>query len=143
DMGMREKMPAGLKFALRMKTKLEVVDDGFKWRKYGKKVVKSSPHPRNYFKCSVIGCNVKKRIQRDVKDSRYVITTYDGVHNHKGLASASASALLCVASPASTKCFGSAWFRMIFPGYTSALQIADAFWFGSALLYAPVRIATD
>ncbi|GJR00251.1 probable WRKY transcription factor 51 [Tanacetum coccineum] len=83
DMGMREKMPAGLKFALRMKTKHEVVDDGFKWRKYGKKVVKSSPHPRNYFKCSVIGCNVKKRIQRDVKDSRYVITTYEGVHDHK------------------------------------------------------------
>ncbi|GJU92340.1 probable WRKY transcription factor 51 [Tanacetum coccineum] len=35
----------GLKLALRMKTKLEVVYDGYKWRKYGKKNVKSSPYP--------------------------------------------------------------------------------------------------
>ncbi|GKE22640.1 probable WRKY transcription factor 51, partial [Tanacetum coccineum] len=35
----------GLKLALRMKTKLEVVYDGYKWRKYGKKKVKSSPYP--------------------------------------------------------------------------------------------------
>ncbi|GJY52575.1 hypothetical protein Tco_0443422 [Tanacetum coccineum] len=34
---------------------------------------------------------------------------------------------LCVASLASTTCFGSAWFCMILPGYTSALQIADVF----------------
>ena len=42
---MREKARAGLKFALRMKTKLEVVDDGFKWRKYGKKAVKRPRYP--------------------------------------------------------------------------------------------------
>ncbi|PWA83613.1 putative WRKY transcription factor 51 [Artemisia annua] len=86
DMGKRERVAhdQGMKLALRMKTKLEVVDDGFKWRKYGKKVVKSSSYPRNYFKCSVVGCNVKKRIEKDVKDPHYVITTYDGVHNHKG-----------------------------------------------------------
>ncbi|GKE20671.1 hypothetical protein Tco_1432183, partial [Tanacetum coccineum] len=44
-----------------------------------------------------------------------------------GFALASALALLCVASPTSTTCFGSAWFRMILPGYMSALQIADVF----------------
>ncbi|GKE29559.1 hypothetical protein Tco_1444943 [Tanacetum coccineum] len=50
--------------------------------------------------------------------------------------------------------FGFAWFRMILPDYTSALQIADVFscrvcftdcrciWFCSDL-YAPVRIASD
>ncbi|GKF13079.1 probable WRKY transcription factor 51, partial [Tanacetum coccineum] len=38
-------LPTGLKLALRMKTKLEVVYDGYKWRKYGKKKVKSSPYP--------------------------------------------------------------------------------------------------
>uniref|UniRef100_J3KX47 WRKY domain-containing protein n=1 Tax=Oryza brachyantha TaxID=4533 RepID=J3KX47_ORYBR len=31
---------------------VEVLDDGFKWRKYGKKAVKSSPNPRNYYRCS-------------------------------------------------------------------------------------------
>ncbi|PWA64679.1 DNA-binding WRKY [Artemisia annua] len=49
DMGTtRERLThdQGLKLALRMKTNLEVVDDGFKWKKYGKKAVKSSPYPR-------------------------------------------------------------------------------------------------
>ncbi|KAI3680249.1 hypothetical protein L2E82_50474 [Cichorium intybus] len=82
---MREEVHAGLKLALRMKTNLEVVDDGYKWRKYGKKKVKSSPYPRNYFKCSTLGCNVKKRIERDRDDSSYVITTYDGVHHHEAM----------------------------------------------------------
>ncbi|KAI3757443.1 hypothetical protein L6452_04980 [Arctium lappa] len=71
------------KIAFRMKTKLEVVDDGYKWRKYGKKKVKKSPHPRNYYHCAAIGCKVKKRIERDIDDPSYVIVTYDAVHNHK------------------------------------------------------------
>ncbi|KAL6952992.1 WRKY Transcription Factor [Sarracenia purpurea var. burkii] len=41
-----EKDHAGLRFAFRTKSELEVLDDGFKWRKYGKKMVKSSPNPR-------------------------------------------------------------------------------------------------
>lgn len=39
---------------------------------------------RNYFKCSVEGCPVKKRVERDGEDPRYVITTYESVHNHPG-----------------------------------------------------------
>ncbi|GFP93326.1 probable WRKY transcription factor 50 [Phtheirospermum japonicum] len=35
-----------LRFAFRTKTDLEVMDDGYKWRKYGKKMVKNSPNPR-------------------------------------------------------------------------------------------------
>jgi hypothetical protein len=37
---------------------------------------------RNYYRCSSEGCGVKKRVERDRDDPRYVITTYDGVHNH-------------------------------------------------------------
>ncbi|GKV25271.1 hypothetical protein SLEP1_g34732 [Rubroshorea leprosula] len=66
-----------------MKSEMEVLDDGYKWRKYGKKSVKNSPNPRNYYKCSSGGCHVKKRIERDREDSSYVITTYEGVHNHE------------------------------------------------------------
>ncbi|PON58706.1 WRKY domain containing protein [Parasponia andersonii] len=73
----------GHRVAFRTKSELEVMDDGFKWRKYGKKSVKNSPNPRNYYKCSSGGCNVKKRVERDRDDSSYVITTYDGVHNHE------------------------------------------------------------
>ncbi|CAH2044462.1 unnamed protein product [Thlaspi arvense] len=68
--------------AFKTRSEVEVLDDGFKWRKYGKKMVKNSPNPRNYYKCSVDGCPVKKRIERDRDDSSFVITTYEGSHNH-------------------------------------------------------------
>ncbi|XP_015870123.1 probable WRKY transcription factor 51 [Ziziphus jujuba] len=79
----KNKVYGGQRVAFRTKSELEVMDDGYKWRKYGKKSVKNSPNPRNYYKCSSGGCNVKKRVERDGKDSSYVITTYDGVHNHE------------------------------------------------------------
>ncbi|XP_054796253.1 probable WRKY transcription factor 43 [Prosopis cineraria] len=68
--------------AFKTKSEVEILDDGYKWRKYGKKRVKNSPNPRNYYRCSVEGCPVKKRVERDKDDSRYVITTYEGVHTH-------------------------------------------------------------
>ncbi|XP_074343848.1 putative WRKY transcription factor 50 isoform X2 [Apium graveolens] len=71
------------KVAFRTMTEIEVLDDGFKWRKYGKKMVKNSPNPRNYYRCSMEGCAVKKRVERDREDPRYVITTYEGQHNHQ------------------------------------------------------------
>jgi hypothetical protein len=46
---------------------------------------------RNYYRCSTEGCNVKKRVERDREDHRYVITTYDGVHNHASPAAAAAA----------------------------------------------------
>ncbi|CAK9137397.1 unnamed protein product [Ilex paraguariensis] len=73
----------GFRVAFRTKSDLEIMDDGFKWRKYGKKMVKNSPNPRNYYKCSSEECYVKKRVERDREDPSYVITTYDGVHNHE------------------------------------------------------------
>ncbi|KAL6528814.1 WRKY Transcription Factor [Orobanche minor] len=76
--GMREKV------AFKTKSEVEVLDDGFKWRKYGKKMVKNYPNPRNYYKCSAEGCRVKKRVERDKEDPRYVVTTYEGIHNHQG-----------------------------------------------------------
>ncbi|KAL5722265.1 WRKY Transcription Factor [Ranunculus cassubicifolius] len=69
--------------AFRTKSELEVMDDGYKWRKYGKKSVKNTPFPRNYYRCSQQGCRVKKRVERDREDSSYVITTYDGMHTHE------------------------------------------------------------
>ncbi|KAH1082787.1 hypothetical protein J1N35_022548 [Gossypium stocksii] len=73
----------GHRTAFRMKSEIEAMDDGYKWRKYGKKTVKNSPNPRNYYKCVSGGCNVKKRIERDRDDKSYVITTYEGVHNRE------------------------------------------------------------
>ncbi|XP_068649277.1 probable WRKY transcription factor 50 [Aristolochia californica] len=79
----RVRMDAGFRVAFRTKSELEILDDGFKWRKYGKKTVKNSPNPRNYYRCSSGGCSVKKRVERDREDPSYVITTYEGIHNHE------------------------------------------------------------
>ncbi|XP_073110893.1 probable WRKY transcription factor 51 [Elaeis guineensis] len=76
------KMEGVFRVAFRTKSEIDILDDGFKWRKYGKKSVKSSPNPRNYYRCSTEGCAVKKRVERDGGDPSYVITTYEGVHNH-------------------------------------------------------------
>ncbi|KAH6792394.1 WRKY DNA-binding protein 50 [Perilla frutescens var. hirtella] len=80
----REKKDTREKVAFKTKSEVEVLDDGFKWRKYGKKMVKNSPNPRNYYRCSVEGCPVKKRVERDKEDPLYVVTTYEGIHNHQG-----------------------------------------------------------
>ncbi|KAL0718453.1 hypothetical protein Bca4012_067775 [Brassica carinata] len=73
----------GHRVAFRTRSKIDVMDDGYKWRKYGKKSVKNNINKRNYYKCSSEGCMVKKRVERDGKDAAYVITTYEGVHNHE------------------------------------------------------------
>jgi hypothetical protein len=38
--------PRTERIAFRMKSEIEILDDGYKWRKYGKKSVKNSPNPR-------------------------------------------------------------------------------------------------
>ncbi|XP_075518040.1 putative WRKY transcription factor 24 [Primulina tabacum] len=60
----------------------DILDDGYKWRKYGQKSVKDSIHPRSYYRCTHHTCNVKKQIQRLSKDTSIVVTTYEGIHNH-------------------------------------------------------------
>nr|QRX38917.1 transcription factor WRKY20 [Lilium regale] len=76
------KLDDACRIGFRMKSEVEILDDGFKWRKYGKKSVKNSPNPRNYYRCSSQDCGVKKRVERDRDDARYVVTTYEGMHNH-------------------------------------------------------------
>ncbi|KAF8404482.1 hypothetical protein HHK36_009367 [Tetracentron sinense] len=44
--GKKMKMDVGFRIAFRTKSELEIMDDGFKWRKYGKKSVKNSSNPR-------------------------------------------------------------------------------------------------
>lgn len=42
----KEKKKVKERVAFKTRSEVEVLDDGFKWRKYGKKMVKNSPHPR-------------------------------------------------------------------------------------------------
>ncbi|XP_010447642.1 PREDICTED: probable WRKY transcription factor 24 isoform X1 [Camelina sativa] len=60
----------------------DVLDDGYRWRKYGQKSVKNNAHPRSYYRCTYHTCNVKKQVQRLAKDPNVVVTTYEGIHNH-------------------------------------------------------------
>ncbi|KAK1364613.1 WRKY domain-containing protein [Heracleum sosnowskyi] len=70
------------RFCFQTRSDVDVLDDGYKWRKYGQKVVKNSLHPRSYYRCTHSNCRVKKRIERLSEDFRMVITTYEGRHNH-------------------------------------------------------------
>ncbi|KAK3146918.1 hypothetical protein QOZ80_3BG0274980 [Eleusine coracana subsp. coracana] len=63
-------------------SEVDLLDDGYRWRKYGQKVVKGNPHPRSYYKCTYQGCDVKKHIERSSQDPKAVITTYEGKHSH-------------------------------------------------------------
>ncbi|XP_040368805.1 probable WRKY transcription factor 12 isoform X1 [Rosa chinensis] len=68
------------RFCFQTRSDVDVLDDGYKWRKYGQKVVKNSLHPRSYYRCTHSNCRVKKRVERLSEDCRMVITTYEVFH---------------------------------------------------------------
>ncbi|MQM02394.1 hypothetical protein Taro_035162 [Colocasia esculenta] len=59
-------------------------DDGFLWRKYGQKAIRSSNHPRCYFRCTYSndeGCPATKQVQQiDNNDSPKFLIIYTYKH---------------------------------------------------------------
>ncbi|KAJ7548762.1 hypothetical protein O6H91_07G025800 [Diphasiastrum complanatum] len=70
------------RYAIQTRSDKDILEDGYKWRKYGQKAVKNSPHPRSYYRCTYAKCLVKKMVERSSKDPGLVVTTYEGVHIH-------------------------------------------------------------
>ncbi|TKY63043.1 WRKY transcription factor 75 [Spatholobus suberectus] len=70
------------RYAFQTRSQVDILDDGYRWRKYGQKAVKNNKFPRSYYRCTHQGCNVKKQVQRLTKDEGVVVTTYEGVHTH-------------------------------------------------------------
>ncbi|KAL8480386.1 hypothetical protein ACS0TY_027070 [Phlomoides rotata] len=59
-----------------------ITGDGFRWRKYGQKVVKGKMYPRSYYRCTNPDCNVRKYVERMSEDPATFMTTYEGKHSH-------------------------------------------------------------
>ncbi|KAF6148433.1 hypothetical protein GIB67_038788 [Kingdonia uniflora] len=78
----REKKVKKQRYAFQTRSHVDILDDGYRWRKYGQKTVKNNVHPRSYYRCTYQDCNVKKQVQRLCKDEEVVVTTYEGVHAH-------------------------------------------------------------
>ncbi|GAV84906.1 WRKY domain-containing protein [Cephalotus follicularis] len=70
------------RYAFQTRSQVDILDDGYRWRKYGQKAVKNNKFPRSYYRCTHTGCNVKKQVQRLTKDEEVVLTTYEGMHSH-------------------------------------------------------------
>nr|GEV71974.1 hypothetical protein [Tanacetum cinerariifolium] len=49
------------KVVVQMRSEVDILDDGFKWRKYGQKLVKGNTYPRSYYRCTYAGCKVQKQ----------------------------------------------------------------------------------
>ncbi|KAK9947344.1 hypothetical protein M0R45_002975 [Rubus argutus] len=70
------------KFVVHAAGDVGISGDGYRWRKYGQKMVKGNPHPRNYYRCTSAGCPVRKHIETAVDNTSAVIITYKGIHDH-------------------------------------------------------------
>ncbi len=70
------------KTVVRTETDCDQIEDGYKWRKYGQKIVKGNPHPRSYYKCTHEHCKVRKQVERAGDNVRILVTTYEGDHTH-------------------------------------------------------------
>merc|ERR1712196_178955 len=55
--------------------------DGYKWRKYGQKLLTLSRLHREYLRCTHPGCPARKRVEV-VPETREVVLTTSSEHNH-------------------------------------------------------------
>ena len=65
-------------------TDADVNEDGYRWRKYGQKVVKGNDaYPRSYYRCTAPNCPVRKHVERTPSRPEVLMVTYEKEHNHE------------------------------------------------------------
>ncbi|WJX27198.1 WRKY transcription factor [Trifolium repens] len=58
-------------------------EDKWRWKKYGRKPIKGSPHLRSYYKCSSFkDCPARKQSEKSETEENTYVVTYRGKHNH-------------------------------------------------------------
>ncbi|XP_055823419.1 probable WRKY transcription factor 20 [Solanum dulcamara] len=82
DMTPPMKSPSEPRRIVQSRSEVDILNDGYRWRKYGQKFVKGNPNPRSYYRCSSAGCPAKKHVERASHDPKLVITAYEGQHEH-------------------------------------------------------------
>jgi len=85
DDGGKKDQAKDTRLVVETESKSDQIDDGYRWRKYGQKLVKGNPFPRSYYKCTSAGCNVRKHVERSQTNQKCIVTTYEGIHNHPPL----------------------------------------------------------
>jgi len=92
DEGSKKDQAKDTRTVVETESKSDQIDDGYRWRKYGQKLVKGNPYPRSYYKCTFAGCNVRKHVERSQANPKFIVTTYEGVHTHPPLSQEQKSA---------------------------------------------------
>ncbi|KAF9681311.1 hypothetical protein SADUNF_Sadunf06G0212900 [Salix dunnii] len=57
-------------------------NDGYRWRKYGQKMLKGNSFIRSYYRCTSSECPARKHVERAVGEATSTTITYEGKHDH-------------------------------------------------------------
>lgn len=68
--------------SVRDRETVKTPSDGYNWRKYGQKQLKSMQSSRSYYRCSYSDCCAKKRVLQSDKSGIVTEVVYKGKHSH-------------------------------------------------------------